>query len=210
VESSKINDSIKNSPQSQTLDSPSEPPVNQDMNIQNSYQTPACQVETVNKDIEQELSSASDQLSEAKPHDSFEPLIIAFCCNWCSYAGADLAGVSRLQYPPNVRIIRVLCSGRIEPDYVLRTLELGADGVLVAGCHPGDCHYISGNLKAEIRFKMLVKLLDLLGINPKRARLEWISASEGPKFAGTITEFVEEIKELGPNKFKNAKNIIQK
>ena len=153
-------------------------------------------------EIEQELKSDSMVDAEPGKPGDFEPRIIAFCCNWCSYAGADLAGVSRLQYPPNVRIIRVLCSGRVEPDFILRTLELGADGVLVAGCHPGDCHYISGNLKAEKRFQMVAKLLDVLGIDPRRARLEWISASEGPKFAHTITEFVEQIKELGPNKIK--------
>lgn len=129
----------------------------------------------------------------------FEPKLIAFCCNWCSYAGADLAGVSRLQYPSNIRIIRVMCSGRIEPQFVLRALELGADGVLVAGCHPGDCHYISGNLKAEARMKMLNKLLEILGIETRRVRLEWISASEGPKFAETIKKFVEDLKKLGPS-----------
>jgi F420-non-reducing hydrogenase iron-sulfur subunit len=156
----------------------------------------------VQTEIEKELKSDSKSSAEMKAPKDFEPKIIAFCCNWCSYAGADLAGVSRLQYPPNVRIIRVLCSGRIEPDFVLRALELGADGVLVAGCHPGDCHYISGNLKAEKRFQMLTKLLTVLGIDTRRARLEWISASEGPKFANTITEFVEQVKELGPNTLK--------
>jgi F420-non-reducing hydrogenase iron-sulfur subunit len=153
-------------------------------------------------EIEHQLKNENISETAVKPTTDFEPRIIAFCCNWCSYAGADLAGVSRLQYPTNVRIIRVLCSGRIKPDFVLRALELGADGVLVAGCHPGDCHYISGNLKAEKRFQMLTKLLEVLGIEPGRARLEWISASEGPKFAGTITEFVDQIKELGPNKLK--------
>jgi F420-non-reducing hydrogenase iron-sulfur subunit len=156
----------------------------------------------VQKEIEHELKDKIQSDKSGGAGKEFEPKIIAFCCNWCSYAGADLAGVSRLQYPPNVRIIRVLCSGRIEPDFVLRALELGADGVLVAGCHPGDCHYISGNLKAEKRFSMLTKLLEVLGVNTRRARLEWISASEGPKFANTITEFVEEIKELGPNEFR--------
>lgn len=122
--------------------------------------------------------------------------IIAFACNWCSYAGADLAGVSRFQYPSNIRIIRVMCTGRIEPHFVLRALELGADGVLVAGCHIGDCHYISGNEKAEKRITMTRELLDLMGINPKRLRLEWISASEGGRFAEVVREFVEEIREL--------------
>ena len=156
----------------------------------------------VNKEIEAELKSESESTPAVDDSgEDFKPRIIAFCCNWCSYAGADLAGVSRLQYPPNVRIIRVLCSGRIEPDFVLRAMELGADGVLVAGCHPGDCHYISGNLKAEKRFQMLTKLLDILGLDKRRARLEWISASEGPKFASTITEFVDQVKELGPSIF---------
>lgn len=163
-----------------------------------------CPSASLQAEIEHEVKEATQGGASVSPGapGAFEPRVIAFCCNWCSYAGADLAGVSRLQYPPNVRIIRVLCSGRIEPDFVLRTLELGADGVLVAGCHPGDCHYISGNLKAEKRFKMLEKLLVLLGIDTRRARLEWISASEGPKFANTITEFVEQIKELGPSIFK--------
>jgi F420-non-reducing hydrogenase iron-sulfur subunit len=154
------------------------------------------------KEIEAELKSETRTMAATESGKDFTPRIIAFCCNWCSYAGADLAGVSRLQYPPNVRIIRVLCSGRIEPDFVLRALELGADGVLVAGCHPGDCHYISGNLKAEKRFQMVTKLLEVLGLEKERARLEWISASEGPKFAATITEFVDQVKELGPSIFR--------
>lgn len=175
-----------------------------------SEPTPSCETQdtcsaVVQGEIEKELKSETGLEIKGDTPKDFEPRIIAFCCNWCSYAGADLAGVSRLQYPPNVRIIRVLCSGRIEPDFVLRALELGADGVLVAGCHPGDCHYISGNLKAEKRFQMLTKLLDVIGIDIHRARLEWISASEGPKFANTITEFVDEIKKLGPSLFKNIK-----
>ncbi len=131
--------------------------------------------------------------------EKFEPSIVAFCCNWCSYAGADLAGVSRLQYPPNARIIRVMCSGRIEPYFVTRALELGADGVLVAGCHIGDCHYISGNVEAEKRMKMTAEVLDKLGIGKNRMRLEWISASEGQKFAATMKDFTEQIRGLGPN-----------
>ncbi len=129
----------------------------------------------------------------------FEPSIVAFCCNWCSYAGADLAGVSRFQYPPNARIIRVMCSGRVEPYFVLRALELGADGVLVAGCHIGDCHYISGNEEAEKRMNMTMEVLDKLGLGRKRMRLEWISASEGQKFATTMKDFTEQIRVLGPN-----------
>jgi len=129
----------------------------------------------------------------------FEPNVVAFCCNWCSYAGADLAGVSRMQYPPNARIIRVMCSGRVEPYFVLRALELGADGVLVAGCHIGDCHYISGNVEAEKRMKATMEILDRLGLRKDRMRLEWISASEGQKFAATMKEFTEQIRALGPN-----------
>ena len=130
---------------------------------------------------------------------AFDPRIVAFCCNWCSYAGADLAGVSRFQYPPNARVIRVMCSGRVEPYFVLRALELGADGVLITGCHIGDCHYISGNEEAQKRMEMTMELLDKLGLGRDRMRLEWVSASEGQKFARTMTEFTEQIRKLGPN-----------
>ncbi|UCD92522.1 MAG: hydrogenase iron-sulfur subunit [Methanobacteriota archaeon] len=132
----------------------------------------------------------------------FEPNIIAFCCNWCSYAGADLAGVSRMQYPPNIKIIRVMCSGRVEPSFIIDALESGVDGVLVAGCHIGDCHYVSGNEKAEKRAKMVSELLDILGVGSDRFRLEWISASEGSKFAEVMNEFNQQIAELGPNPLK--------
>lgn len=128
-----------------------------------------------------------------------EPKIVAFCCKWCSSAGADLAGTSRMKYPPNIRIIRVMCSGRIEPSYILRALELGADGVIVTGCHLGDCHYIAGNEQAKKRVEMTTELLETMGIDPRRLRLEWISASEGARFANVMTDFVEEIKELGPS-----------
>jgi len=128
-----------------------------------------------------------------------EPKIVAFCCKWCSSAGADLAGTSRMKYPPNIRIIRVMCSGRIEPTYILRALELGADGVIVTGCHLGDCHYIAGNEQAKKRVEMTTELLETMGIDPRRLRLEWISASEGARFASVMTDFVEEIKELGPS-----------
>jgi F420-non-reducing hydrogenase iron-sulfur subunit len=135
--------------------------------------------------------------------DGFEPRIIGFLCNWCSYAGADLAGVSRIQYPPNIRIIRVMCSGRIDPTFVLEAFKDGADGVLVAGCHPpSDCHYISGNFKALRRITLLKKALKEFGIEPERLRLEWISASEGDKFAEVVRDMVEEIKNLGPNPVK--------
>jgi len=131
--------------------------------------------------------------------EEFDPKIVAFCCNWCSYAGADLAGVSRFQYPPTIRVIRVMCSGRIEPVFILKAFEAGADGVLVSGCHIGDCHYIDGNVNAEKRVKATMKILDLIGLGSDRLRLEWISASEGMKFAEVVRNFTEKIKELGPS-----------
>jgi F420-non-reducing hydrogenase iron-sulfur subunit len=129
----------------------------------------------------------------------FEPNLLGFLCNWCSYAGADLAGTSRMKYPTNLKSIRVMCSGRVDPAFVLEALRKGVDGVLIAGCHPGDCHYQSGNYKTNRRVKLLKKLLEELGIDPKRVRFEYISASEGQKFATVVTEFVAEIKKLGPN-----------
>ena len=133
----------------------------------------------------------------------FEPAIVGFLCNWCAYAGADLAGVSRIQYPSNIRIIRVMCSGRVDPAFILEAFKDGADGVLVAGCHlPSDCHYVSGNFKAQRRATLLKHLLKQIGIEPERLRLEWISASEGDKFAKVATEMVEEIRKLGPNPLK--------
>jgi len=135
--------------------------------------------------------------------DEFEPKILVFCCNWCSYAGADLAGVSRFQYPPNIRVIRVMCSGRVDPSFVLKALKNGADGVLVSGCHIGDCHYITGNEYTEERFERLHNILiKQLGIDENRVRLEWVSASEGKRFAEVITEFTNNIKKLGPLKHK--------
>ncbi len=131
-----------------------------------------------------------------------EPKIVAFLCNWCSYAGADLAGMSRINYPPNIRPIRLMCSGRVNPSFILEAFERGADGVLVSGCHLGDCHYISGNLKAEKRVKTTWKLLELLGINPKRLRLEWISASEGERFAEIVQGFTNDLRRIGPNPIK--------
>jgi F420-non-reducing hydrogenase iron-sulfur subunit len=129
----------------------------------------------------------------------FEPNILGFLCNWCSYAGADLAGTSRMKYPSNLKSIRVMCSGRVDPAFVLEALRKGVDGVLIAGCHPGDCHYQSGNYKTNRRVKLLKKLLEELGIDQKRVRFEYVSASEGQKFASVVTEFVAEIKKLGPN-----------
>jgi F420-non-reducing hydrogenase iron-sulfur subunit len=136
--------------------------------------------------------------------DDFEPKILAFACNWCSYAGADLAGVSRIQYPATTRVIRVMCSGRVSPMFVLEALRAGADGVLVTGCHPGDCHYISGNEKAVRNIEMARSLIKLLGIEPERLRLEWISAGEGARFARVVTEFTEEIRELGASRLQAA------
>ncbi|MFP3879969.1 MAG: hydrogenase iron-sulfur subunit [Dehalococcoidia bacterium] len=130
--------------------------------------------------------------------NSFEPKIVAFCCNWCSYAGADLAGTSRMQYSPNIRIIRVMCSGRVSPLFVLKALSLGADGVLILGCHPGDCHYIEGNYKALRRMPLLKKVLKQLGIDEERVQLEWVSAAEGARFAEVTNNFTETIKNLGP------------
>ena len=129
----------------------------------------------------------------------FEPKILAFTCNWCSYAGADLAGTSRLSYPTNVRIIRVMCSGRIEPFFILEAFRSGIDGVLVTGCHPADCHYVNGNKQAEIRVKLVKKILGKVDLEPERLRLEWISASEGAKFAELIKDSVTYLKKLGPS-----------
>jgi coenzyme F420-reducing hydrogenase delta subunit len=130
----------------------------------------------------------------------WEPRILAFLCNWCSYAGADLAGVSRIQYPPNVRIIRVPCSGRVNPVFLLRGLQNGADAVLVSGCHPGDCHYLSGNLAARRKFALVRELLTYAGIEPERVQFTWVSASEGGRFAAIVQKVVEQIRKLGPNR----------
>lgn len=131
--------------------------------------------------------------------DNFEPRIVAFCCNWCSYAGADLAGTARIQYSPNIRVIRVMCSGRVDPLFVVKALSIGADGVLILGCHPGDCHYIEGNYKTLRRIPLLKKMLKQLGIEEERVRLEWISASEGAKFAEVANNFTQTMKNLGPS-----------
>ncbi len=135
--------------------------------------------------------------------EAFEPLIIGFCCNWCSYAGADLAGVSRIQYPPNIRLIRVMCSGMVHPNLVMDALTKGADGILICGCHPGDCHYQEGNLKAEARAEAIKLMLQDFGIEEERFRLEWISASEGRRFAEVVTEMTKEIRQLGPSPYKS-------
>jgi len=129
----------------------------------------------------------------------FEPKIVGLLCNWCSYAGADLAGVSRIQYPPTLRIVRVMCSGRVDPVFILEAFRSGADGVLVAGCHPGDCHYLAGNFKSQRRIVLLRKVLEQFGLEPERLRLEWVSASEGDRFAKVVKDMTEEIEKLGPS-----------
>jgi heterodisulfide reductase subunit A len=134
----------------------------------------------------------------AKPRTDFEPVVLAFSCNWCSYTSADLAGVNRFFYPANVRVIRFMCSGRIEPDFIMRAFECGADGVIVSGCKLGECHYISGNEKAQRRLDMTGKILDLLGFGADRLGSVWISAAEGAKFASYMNEFVDKIRTLGP------------
>jgi F420-non-reducing hydrogenase iron-sulfur subunit len=133
---------------------------------------------------------------------NFEPKILGFLCNWCSYAGADLAGVSRIQYPTNLRVVRVMCSGRVEPEFVVEALEKGVDGVIITGCHPGDCHYQTGNYQTERRFKALKEALSYTSIEPERIRLEWVSASEGSRFGEVVSDFTEQIKKLGPNPIK--------
>ena len=129
---------------------------------------------------------------------NFEPRIIAFLCSWCSYAGADLAGVSRLQYPPNIRIVRVPCSGRVNPFYIIKSLQQGWDGVLVSGCHPGDCHYLTGNYYARRRFAVLKRLIEYVGVEEGRIHFSWVSAGEGEKFATVVRQVTDAVKELGP------------
>jgi len=129
---------------------------------------------------------------------TFEPKVLGFLCNWCSYAGADLAGVSRIQYPPNMRVIRIMCSGRVDPVFLFKALLTGIDGVFVLGCHPGDCHYLEGNYEAEKKFQMVQNFLKMVGFD-KRVRLDWVSASEGARFAQVVTDFIESIRGQGPS-----------
>ncbi|RKX71075.1 hydrogenase iron-sulfur subunit [candidate division WOR-3 bacterium] len=131
----------------------------------------------------------------------WQPKIIAFLCNWCSYAGADLAGVSRIQYPPTIRVVRVPCSGRINPIFILKSLQSGYDGVLVSGCHPGDCHYLTGNYYARRKFALLKALLEFIGIEPGRVQFSWVSAGEGEKFAQVVERVTEDIRRLGPARY---------
>jgi F420-non-reducing hydrogenase iron-sulfur subunit len=144
------------------------------------------------------------------PSGAWEPKIIGFLCNWCSYAGADLCGVSRYQYPTNVRAVRVMCSTRISPHLVLDIFKAGADGVLLGGCHLNDCHYISGNFYTEKRVRLMKKLLEDAGVEPQRLRLEWVSASEGEKFSKVVTEFTEQVMKLGPSKVKQDEGLKTK
>ena len=138
--------------------------------------------------------------------DGFEPKIVGFLCNWCSYRGADLAGTSRMKYPHNVGVIRVMCSGRVDERLILKAFAAGADGVLVSGCHPGDCHYKKGNLNARRRVTGVKPFLEAIGIGADRLRLEWISASEGPKVTETVKSFTQTIKKLGPSPFNRRQN----
>ena len=133
--------------------------------------------------------------------EEFEPKILAFCCNWCSYAGADLAGTSRIQYPPNARIIRVMCTGMVHPNLVIDALTKGADAVLICGCHIGDCHYLDGNKRAEARAEAIDLLLEDFGLEPERFRIEWVSASEGGRFAEVMREMIETVRSLGPSPY---------
>lgn len=137
-----------------------------------------------------------------------DPTIVAFLCNWCSYTGADLAGTSRMKYASNIRVIRIMCSGRIEPTFVLKAFTEGADGVLICGCHPGDCHYHEGNYKCLRRFQLLQKFVDQMGIDKNRFRLEWISASEGKEFAELASEFSESIKKMDKANIKEEMEVV--
>ena len=139
----------------------------------------------------------------AGENKEFEPKILGFLCNWCSYAGADLAGVSRIQYPTNLRVVRVMCSGRIEPEFVIEAFEKGVDGVIITGCHPGDCHYQTGNYQTERRYNALKEALGYTSFGSERVHLEWVSASEGSRFGEVVTNFTERIKKLGPSPIKS-------
>jgi F420-non-reducing hydrogenase iron-sulfur subunit len=141
---------------------------------------------------------------------SYQPKIVAFLCNWCSYTGADLAGTSRMKYAPNIRVIRVMCSGRIEPTFVLKSFKEGADAVLICGCHPGDCHYHEGNYKCLRRYHLLQKYVQQMGIHQDRLRLEWVSASEGKIFAQLVDEMTETVSKLGPCEIKQVMETYAK
>ena len=148
------------------------------------------------------MTAVKTKRKAKKKTKQWNPNIVVFACNWCSYAGADTAGVSRIQHQPHFRMIRVMCSGRIQPGFVLKAFEKGADGVLVSGCHIGDCHYINGNEKTKVRYEFLKRVVEEFGIEPERLKLEWISASEGDKFASFVKTSTEEIRKLGPSPIK--------
>jgi F420-non-reducing hydrogenase iron-sulfur subunit len=152
---------------------------------------------------------ALPRLEEITMTDSerFEPVIIGFTCNWCSYRAADLAGTARIKYPPNVRLIRLMCSGRLDPTFVLKALSNGADGVMITGCHPGDCHYLNQNYKAMRRYRLLRRILAQFGIEPQRVQLVWASAAEGLQFAEEVTRITEEIRALGPLNWPTSQNL---
>ncbi len=139
--------------------------------------------------------------------EEFKPNLVGFLCYWCSYTGADLAGISRLKYPPNLKVVKVMCSSRVDPVFIIKALLDGADGVLVAGCHPGDCHYQKGNYYTRRKMALTKQLLTTLGLEPERVRLSWISASEGPRFAQVVTEFTDKIRKLGPNPIGQQKMV---
>jgi F420-non-reducing hydrogenase iron-sulfur subunit len=141
--------------------------------------------------------------------EAFEPVIVGFTCNWCSYRAADLAGTARIKYPPNIRLIRLMCSGRLDPTFVLKALSSGADGVLITGCHPGECHYVEQNYKAMRRFLLLQRTLAQFGIEPQRVRLVWASAAEGHRLAEEINNMVEEVRQLGPLNWLTAPDGVQ-
>ena len=143
-----------------------------------------------------------------KEEKGWDPKILAILCRWCSYAGADLTGSSRLSYPPNVRVLRVPCSGRVDPLFILKALRLGLDGVLVSGCHPGDCHYTAGNYNARRKFVILSRLLEYVGIDPRRVQFSWVSASEGDKFAKVVSEVVAGVRALGPNHLFRGESLV--
>ncbi len=167
----------------------------------------------MNEKVEDAPAAASLQvlfLEENNMSEPFEPVIIGFTCNWCSYRAADLAGTARVKYPPNIRLVRLMCSGRMEPTFVLKALSEGADGVLITGCHPGECHYLEQNYKALRRFLLLRRTLSQMGIEPERVKLVWASAAEGVQLAKAITEMVEEVRTLGPlNWTKQLERVVE-
>jgi F420-non-reducing hydrogenase iron-sulfur subunit len=154
------------------------------------------------------MSDKSEQTKAAGSAGRYEPRIVAFFCNWCTYLAADLAGTSRMKYPPNARVIRVMCSGRVDPQFVVDAFARGADGVLIGGCHPGDCHYQEGNYKALRRYKLLKRVLDDLGLEEERLRLEWISAAEADKLRDVMNEMAEQLSALGPARLEVAEEDV--